>query len=186
LRLVGVGLNPTRTGLLDALRSMGGHIEIHSRRVQHGEPLGDLVVRHSRLQGTLVGSALAVRMIDEFPAFAIAAAVAEGASRVEGAAELRYKETDRIAALGRGLQALGVPLRERPDGFELPGGARLQGGLVPPFGDHRMVMALAVAGLAAQAPVVIQGAEMVDESFPGFTGTLQALGAEVAMEEERQ
>ncbi len=184
LRLVGVGLNPTRTGLLDALGAMGGHIAIHNLRERHGEPLGDLVVRHTHLQGARIDGSLAERMIDEFPAFAVAAAVASGATRVSGAAELRHKESDRIAALSQGLQALGVALRARPDGFEISGGARLQGGRVPSFGDHRMAMALAVAGLAAEAPVLVEGAELIGESFPGFAGALQTLGAQVAMEEE--
>ncbi len=178
LVLRGVGLNPTRTGLLDALRGMGGEIEVENPRETCGEPVGDLRVRHSRLRGRTVSGELVVRMIDEFPAFAAAAAFAEGPTLVQDAGELRYKESDRISALCAELRALGVPAEEMPDGFRLPGGGAL-GGSVDPHGDHRLAMALAVMGLAARGPVQVAGAEIMRESFPDFAAVLAGLGAQL-------
>ncbi len=175
--LSGVGLNPTRTGLLDALRQMGAHMEVSNREQVSGEPVGDIRVRHSSLQGIIVDDPLVVRMIDELPIFAVAAASAEGETVVRDAAELRLKETDRIAALCEELVALGVQIEEREDGFRIEGGTPLRGGQVKSHGDHRMAMALAVAGMAATGPVQVRGAEMVEESFPRFGHTLRSLGA---------
>jgi 3-phosphoshikimate 1-carboxyvinyltransferase len=179
IRLNEVGLNPTRTGLIDALRAMGADIEVEGRRNQDPEPAGDLVVRHSALQGVTVGGDLVVRMIDEFPALAVAAAFARGRTVVSGAQELRYKESDRIAALCAELRALGAQIQEHPDGFTIEGGQPLAGGHASTHGDHRLAMALALAGLAAQTPVAVSGAEIAAESFPGFASTLRALGADI-------
>ena len=178
LTLTGVGLNPTRTGLLDALESMGGDIHTDNLSETCGEPVGDIHVRHSRLHGTEIGGELVVRMIDEFPAFAAAAAFADGQTLVRDAQELRYKESDRISALCAELRAAGVPAEETPDGFTLPGGG-VRGGRVDPHGDHRLAMALAVAGLAADGPLQVLGAEIMRESFPDFAGVLAGLGAKV-------
>ena len=175
--LSGVGLNPTRCGLLDALREMGAHLEISNRKHVSGEPVGDIRVNHSPLRGITVEDPLVVRMIDELPIFAVAAACAQGETVVRDAAELRLKETDRIAALCEELDGLGVEVEEREDGFHIQGGRPLQGGRVSSHGDHRMAMALAVAGLAAEDAVQVRGAEMVDESFPRFGETLRSLGA---------
>ena len=178
LTLTGVGLNPTRTGLLDALLAMGGEIHTANLGETCGEPVGDIHVRHSRLHGTEVAGELVVRMIDEFPAFAAAAAFAEGQTLVRDAQELRYKESDRISALCAELQAAGVSAEETPDGFILLA-AVVRGGRIDPHGDHRLAMALAVAGLAADGPLQVAGAEIMRELFPDFAGVLTGLGAEV-------
>jgi 3-phosphoshikimate 1-carboxyvinyltransferase len=183
LHLRRVGLNPTRTGLLDALQEMGADIQTSNLSESGGEPLGDLVIRYSPLKGVRVGGELVVRMIDEFPAFAIAAAYARGETIVRDAEELRHKESDRISALGQELRSLGVAFAETLDGFTIQGGKPVQGGVARSHGDHRLAMALAVAGLAAQAPVTVQDAQMVGESFPGFEQVLIALGAPLERQE---
>jgi 3-phosphoshikimate 1-carboxyvinyltransferase len=177
-----VGLNSARTGLLDALLGMGADICITSQTNRSGEPVGDLIVKYSRLHGTNICGEQVVRMIDEFPIFAIAAAYASGATTVSEAAELRLKESDRIGVLCEELRKLGVQAVEHPDGFTIQGGLPLQGGLIQPHGDHRLAMSLAVAGLASQAPVAIQDAQIIEESYPEFTQTLQALGGRLVVE----
>jgi 3-phosphoshikimate 1-carboxyvinyltransferase len=184
IRIPGVGLNPTRTGLLEALRSMGGDVRVENEHEQGGEPAGELVVRSARLRGTVVSGDLVVRMIDEFSVFGTAAAFAQGPTVVLDASELRLKETDRIQTLCVELRRLGVPAEEREDGFTIPGGVLPAGGAVQAHGDHRLAMAMAVAGLAAGGPVTVDGAEMIDESFPGFAGALRDLGADVSIEVE--
>ncbi len=178
----GVGLNSARTGLLDALLGMGADICITAQASRSGEPVGDLIVKSSRLHGTNICGEQVVRMIDEFPIFAIAAAYASGATTVSEAAELRLKESDRIAVLCEELRKLGVQAVEHPDGFTIQGGAPVQGGVIAPHGDHRLAMSLAVAGLASQAPVCIQDAQIIEESYPEFTQTLQALGGRLVVE----
>ena len=179
IKMSNVGLNPTRTGLLDVLRGMGAQIEITNQAEQHGEPVGDLTVRCSQLQGIQVNGATVVRMIDEFPIFAIAASSAEGLTIVRDAIELRHKESDRIAVLCKNLKDLGIEVNELPDGFTIEGGKEISGGRIQAHGDHRMAMAFTVAGLVAASPVSISGAEMIDESFPGFVQSLRTLGAEI-------
>jgi 3-phosphoshikimate 1-carboxyvinyltransferase len=175
--LEGVGLNPTRTGLLDVLQAMGGDIQATNLRESGGEPLGDLTIRHSQLQGVKVNGPLVVRMIDEFPAFAIAAAYANGATAVRQAEELRYKESDRISALCQELKKLGVALEEFKDGFRIQGARRVAGGEVESHGDHRLAMSLALAGLAAERPVRVRDSQVVSETFPDFSRQLATLGA---------
>ncbi len=179
-----VGLNPTRTGLLETLQEMGADIQVLEPGIEGGEPVGDLVVRASRLSGTTVSGSRVVRMIDEFPIFAVAAAYAQGKTVVSQADELRHKESDRIGALCEGLAVLGVPLTETPDGFVVSGGTQPTGGTVVACGDHRLAMSFAVAGLAAMRPVSVAGAEMLHESFPGFVEALTGLGADIQEEEE--
>ena len=163
-----VGLNPTRTGLLDALLEMGADIQVSIEGEANGEPVGNLTVRYSKLHGTQVAGPLVVRMIDEFPAFAVAAAFAEGETRVSQAEELRYKESDRIAAMCAELASLGADVLETADGFILQG-CRLTGGqVVDSHGDHRLAMALAVAGLACQKPVTILDAGIISEIISFF------------------
>lgn len=174
-----VGLNPTRTGLLEVLMEMGAALSIKKRSELNGEPVGEITVRHSRLRGIQLSTPLVVKMIDEIPIFTVAAAYAEGETRVNDAEELRVKETDRITALRRELKTLGVDIKERDDGFSLQGGTPLQGGIIQPHGDHRMAMALAVAGLAAEGPVEIQNSRIVAESYPNFVPALTSLGARV-------
>lgn len=175
--LQGVGLNPTRTGLLDVLRSMGADIQVENRRESGGDPLGDLTIRHSQMRAAKVDGPLVVRMIDEFPALAIAAAYADGTTSVHGATELRYKESDRISALCLELSHLGVEVKEYKDGFQIQGGKSLVGGEVDSHGDHRLAMALALAGLGSEAPVGVRNAGVIAESFPDFNRQLALLGA---------
>ncbi len=174
-----IGLNPTRTGLLDVLLEMGGDI-VFSSREQNGEQVGDLRVRHSRLHGAEIAGDLVVRMIDEFPIFAVAAAYANSPTLVRNAEELRFKESDRITALCQELRSVGVEIEETPDGFRMPGKTPPCGGRADAHGDHRLAMSLAVAGLASEAPLGVSGAEMTGESFPGFLEALQKLGAFVS------
>lgn len=183
LTLPAVGLNPTRTGLLDAFRAMGGDLEVSNLRECLGEPVGDLKVRFSPLRGIEIGGEWVVRMIDEFPAFAAAAVFADGPSVVRDAQELRYKESDRIGALCSELRAVGAQVEETPDGFILQGGGA-RGGVVNPHGDHRLAMSLAVLGLASREPVQVLGAEITRESFPRFPDVLRSLGAQIDEEYE--
>lgn len=168
LRLPAVGLNPRRTGLLEALRLMGADIRVENAHASGGEPVGDLVVRHAPLHGVELPEALVPDMIDEFPALFIAAAVAQGRTVVRGAAELRVKESDRIASMATGLRALGSRIGETPDGAIIDGGVLAGGGTVETHLDHRIAMSFAVAGLVAGAPVRIDGCAHVATSFPGF------------------
>ncbi len=175
-----VGLNPTRTGLLDALQRMGAALTVTPQGTAYGEPYGRIVARHSpNLRGITVTGDLVVRMIDEFPIFAVAAAYAHGTTVVRDAAELRGKESDRIRALVASLRALGVEAVEHEDGFSVHGQGRVQGGLVDAHHDHRLAMAWTVAGLAARREVRVRGAAMFRESYPDFVTDLQALGAQV-------
>lgn len=176
-------LNPTRTGLLDVLGEMGADLTVTISEQRNGEPVGDILVRHSHLQGIAVDGSLVARMIDEFPILAVAAAFARGKTLVRGAEELRYKESDRIATLCQELRALGVEALETPDGFIVQGKGFLRGGVVQSHSDHRLAMALAIAGLASREPVVIHQAHWISESFPAFVPTLQSLGASLWQEE---
>ncbi|MCX6056358.1 MAG: 3-phosphoshikimate 1-carboxyvinyltransferase [Chloroflexi bacterium] len=182
LSIKGICLNPTRTGLLETLQSMGGDIKIKNQHLTAGEPVGDLVVNYSKLHGTDISGTLVVRMIDEFPILAVAAAIAEGSTVVHDAAELRLKESDRIAVLAAELRVLGVAIEEYSDGFTIHGG-KLSGGRVHSHEDHRLAMSLAVAGLVAQSFVTVQNAECTAESFPNFAETLQTLGANLVSQE---
>jgi 3-phosphoshikimate 1-carboxyvinyltransferase len=177
--LRGVGLNPTRTGLLDALAAMGADVRVERSEERHGEPAGDILVRASKLRGTAIAGELVVRMIDEFPALAVAAAFAEGATSIRQAEELRHKETDRIAVMCRELAAVGVRVTEHPDGLTIEGGVRVPGGEAASHGDHRVAMAMALTGLAAAGPVRVRNASIIAESFPGFALALHSLGAGV-------
>lgn len=179
ISLQGIGLNPTRTGLLEALGSMGAEIQISNLTESSGEPVGDLQIHSSPLRGTRISGPLVVRMIDEFPVFAIAAANAQGRTIVSQAGELRHKESDRISNLCAELLRLGVDVEETADGFVINGGLDVKGGDVYPHRDHRLAMALAVAGLAAQDPVVVHEAGIIAESYPQFSTSLQKLGADI-------
>lgn len=170
-----VGMNPRRTGLLAALRAMGADITETPAGEQGGEPVADLRVRHARLRGIAVPEALVPDMIDEFPALFVAAALAEGETRVSGAAELRVKESDRIATMAAALRALGADIEEAPDGALIRGG-RLQGGEVHSHGDHRIAMAMAVAAQRAAGEVRITDCANVATSFPGFAALAGGVG----------
>jgi 3-phosphoshikimate 1-carboxyvinyltransferase len=168
LLLRDVGVHPRRTGLLDALRLMGADIRVEQRPGASGdEPIADLRVRHARLRGIEVPEHLVPDMIDEFPVLFAAAAVADGITTVRGAAELRVKESDRIASMAAGLRALGARIDETPDGAVIHGGA-LSGGRADSHGDHRIAMSLAVAAQCADGDVVINDCANVATSFPGF------------------
>ncbi|MCD6520438.1 MAG: 3-phosphoshikimate 1-carboxyvinyltransferase [Anaerolineae bacterium] len=173
--LRGVGINPTRTGLLDVLAQMGAQIELLNQREEGGEPVADLLVHSQELHGAQVGGELVPRMIDEFPILALAATQAQGTTQVRGAAELRVKETDRIATVCQALRALGAQIEERPDGFVIEGPTPLHGTLVESHGDHRLAMTLAIAGLIAQGETAIEGAECIGDSFPEFEPSLDTL-----------
>jgi 3-phosphoshikimate 1-carboxyvinyltransferase len=175
LRLPAVGLNPRRTGLLEALRLMGADIRIERQGESGGETVGDLVVRHAPLRGIALPEALVPDMIDEFPALFIAAAVANGRTVVRGAAELRVKESDRIATMAAGLRALGVRIEETPDGAIIDGGT-IGGGVVDSHGDHRIAMSFAAAGLVARDAVTIRDCANVATSFPGFLELANSCG----------
>lgn len=179
VQLRGVGVNPTRTGLLEVLTEMGADILIENRRQSGGEPVAEITVRHSRLRAVEVRDELVVRMIDEFPVFAVLATQAEGVTTVRDAAELRVKESDRISVLVGELRRMGIAITERPDGFSLSGPQQLSAATVDSHADHRLAMSLAVAALLAHGESSVQGAEAVHESFPGFASALRTLGAKV-------
>jgi 3-phosphoshikimate 1-carboxyvinyltransferase len=214
VRLTGVGVNPTRTGLCDLLVAMGAEVQITDERrttkdersvargdpsslvlrptgmlrdpaSAAGEPIADLTVRGSPLRAAEAYGDLIVRAIDEFPVFAVAATQAEGTTIIREAAELRVKESDRIASVAAELRKMGAQIEERPDGMLVHGPTRLHGAVVECHRDHRLAMALAVAGLVADGPTEVRGAEAIGDSFPNFVETMQALGAHVAWSRER-
>jgi 3-phosphoshikimate 1-carboxyvinyltransferase len=171
----GVGVNPTRTGLLDVLRAMGVQIVLENERIERGEPEADVTVRTSELTGVEVGGDTVVRMIDEFPVLAVAATQAHGTTRVRDAAELRVKETDRIAVIVTELRKLGAHIDPLPDGFIIQGPTSLHGARVDSHGDHRLAMALAVAGLVAKGETIVENVECIDDSFPRFAELMRGL-----------
>lgn len=178
----GVGVNPTRTGIVEALMEMGAEIAFTNPREEGGEPVADLVVTSSPLRGTTFGGERIVTMIDELPILAVAATQAEGRTIVRDAHELRVKETDRIATTVSELRKLGARIEPTPDGFIIDGPTPLIGAPVESHDDHRLAMAMAVAGLVAKGQTVVHGAEVTGDSFPGFEVTLQALGADLIVE----
>ncbi|MGD9850492.1 MAG: 3-phosphoshikimate 1-carboxyvinyltransferase [Nitrospirales bacterium] len=167
-----VGLNPERTGILDLLLKMGADISVNSPRTQSGEPVGDLRVRASGLHGISIGSEMVPKTIDEFPILCVAAALAEGETRISGAKELRVKETDRIHAMATELRRLNVFIDEEADGMVIQGKTTLKGAVCRSYGDHRVAMSLAVAGLAAEGVVSVDDVACIETSFPGFHGKL--------------
>ena len=177
--LEGVGVNPTRTGLLDLLRAMGAQIDVLDEGSAGGEPIADLRVRAAELAGVEAGGDLVVRAIDELPVLAVAATQAHGETLVRDAAELRVKETDRVATTVQELRRLGAAIEARPDGFLVHGPARLRGVAVEGHGDHRLAMALVVAGLVAEGETQVRGCEWIADSFPGFEALLAGLGGRI-------
>jgi 3-phosphoshikimate 1-carboxyvinyltransferase len=171
----GIGVNPTRTGFLDALREMGADIVMENQREVSGEPVADLVVRSAGLKGIEVRGTQVPRTIDEFPILAVVATQAQGMTVVSDAAELRVKETDRIANIAAELRKLGARIEERPDGFVVEGPTPLVGTQLHSHGDHRLAMSLAIAGLVADGETTVEGAECIADSFPGFEATLRGL-----------
>jgi len=180
VELTGVGLNPLRTGLLQTLLEMGAAISISNKRPEGGEPVGDLVVESSALQGITVPAERAPSMIDEYPVLAVAAACAEGETRLQGLSELRVKESDRLAAIAKGLAAAGVEVSETEDSLAIRGTGRVAGGArIEAALDHRIAMAFMVLGMAAEQPIKIDDGATIDTSFPGFTGLMNGLGANI-------
>lgn len=172
-----VGVNPTRTGLIDILKEMGADISIENEHEAAGEPVAEVRVRSSALRGVTVGSGISGRVIDELPLLALAGAFAEGDTIVGGAAELKVKESDRIAGLVENMRLVGVDIEATDDGFIVHGGAGIEGGIARfrSFGDHRMAMLGAIAGLASRSGVVVQGFESVSVSYPLFGVDLRLL-----------
>jgi 3-phosphoshikimate 1-carboxyvinyltransferase len=175
LTIRNVGVNPTRTGLLQLLRLMGADIELQPHRLDAPEPVADIHIRAGALRGIRVPEALVPLAIDEFPVFFIAAAAADGETVVTGAEELRVKESDRLAAMAAGLSTLGIACELLPDGLRIQGG-RMHGGRIDSHGDHRIAMAFAVASLIASAPIEIADVANVATSFPGFPQLARAAG----------
>ena len=174
----GVGVNPTRTGLLEMLSLMGADLRLINHRSAGAEPVADIEIRPAQLRGVRVPERLVPLAIDEFPAFFIAAACAAGETLVTGAEELRVKESDRIAVMARGLDAIGVRNEVLPDGLRIEGG-RLGGGVVDSHGDHRVAMSFAVASLRAAAPIEIRDVANVATSFPGFADLARSVGLQL-------
>jgi 3-phosphoshikimate 1-carboxyvinyltransferase len=170
--LTNIGLNPERTGILDILLGMGADISIVNTRELSGEPVGDLHVRSAPLKGMTIGPELIPKTIDELPVLCVAAALAHGQTRITGAQELRVKETDRIRAMATELSRLHVKVEERPDGLIIDGGSPLKGAVCQSYGDHRVVMSLAICGLVADSPITIEDVSCVETSFPDFKGKL--------------
>jgi 3-phosphoshikimate 1-carboxyvinyltransferase len=179
LTIENVGVNPTRIGLLTILREMGAKIELRNERRVGAEPVADLHVERSELTGIVVPPELVPLAIDEFPILFVAAAAAAGTTVVSGAEELRTKETDRIAVMARGLEALGIAVEETPDGARIAGG-RMTGGTVDSCGDHRIAMSFAVASLGASGAIDIRNTAEVATSFPGFLEVAAAAGLTIA------
>lgn len=182
LTIAGVGINATRTGIVDALLEMGAQITYSNEREQAGEPVADIEVRYSELRAASFGGPGMVTMIDELMVLAVAATQASGRTVVRDAAELRVKETDRIASTVGELRKMGARIEPTSDGFIIDGPTELKGAPVESQGDHRLAMALAVAGLVAQGETTIYESEVTADSFPGFEVTLQALGANLKVE----
>lgn len=163
-----VGVNPTRSGVIKVLKSMGAEINLENQRIGGGEPVADIWVKAAPLVGTEVGGSLIPLLIDEIPVLAVAMTMARGESVVRDAGELRVKETDRIRVISNGLRRMGADIEELPDGFRVRGGGRLQGCTVDSCGDHRMAMALGIAGLVAEGETVVRNAGVVNISYPDF------------------
>jgi 3-phosphoshikimate 1-carboxyvinyltransferase len=172
LTLTGVGLNPTRTGWLDVLRDMGANIDYSIEKETAEEPVGVVQVKSAALHATVIEGARIPVLIDELPLLAVIATQAEGRTVIRDAAELRVKESDRIEALAQGLRVLGAQVETQPEGMTITGPTRLNAGVVDSFGDHRIAMAFAIAGLTSHEKVTVRGWSCVDTSFPDFLSTL--------------
>lgn len=184
IRVRNVGVNPTRTGLLDVLERMGAVVRRERPHVEAGEPVADLVVEGRRLRGVPIGPELIPRVIDEVPALAVAAALADGETVISGAAELRVKEVDRVSAVADELGRMGAAISPTEDGLRIQGNATLRGAVVSSRGDHRMAMSLAVAALLADGETVIRDVACVNTSFPGFARVLADAAPACAIREE--
>lgn len=176
LLLKNIGINPTRSGIIEVIKKMGGEIEFLNRSKVSGEPVADILVKSSELKGTIIKGKIIPRLIDEIPIIAVLAARAEGRTIIKDAAELRVKETDRIEALVSEFSKLGVEIKELPDGMIIEGSSAFKGGLnVDSHGDHRIAMSLAIAGLVAEEEIVITNSQVINISFPDFIERLKTL-----------
>ncbi len=173
LLIKSVGVNPTRTGIIDVLMKMGADISLEKQRDQAGEPVADIRVRYRKLHGVQIGGNVIPRAIDEIPVLAVAASCAEGKTLIKDAMELRVKESDRIATMAAELRKMGAIVTELPDGMEISGGDSLIGAICDSHGDHRVAMSLAVAGLAARGDTIVRDTEWIETSFPGFEQLLR-------------
>jgi 3-phosphoshikimate 1-carboxyvinyltransferase len=170
-----VGLNPTRTGIIDVLVRMGARIREVIESSLHGEPIGNLDIKGGKLRATEIRGAEIPNVIDEIPILAVAAALAEGTTVIRDAAELRVKETDRIAVVASHLRAMGAKVEEFPDGMAITGGSPLKGAQLQSHHDHRIAMAFSIAGLFASGETVMEGTDCVNTSYPGFEQTLRVM-----------
>lgn len=177
LTIAGVGINPTRTGIIDILKAMGGDIRLENVREASGEPVADIVVRSSTLKGTVIDGELVTRAIDELPVACVAAAMAEGTTVIRDARELRVKETDRIKAMATNLATAGVILQETEDGMIIDGTESLAGCSVESFGDHRIAMSMIIAGLRSRGEISVTDVECIDTSFPTFLSLVERVAA---------
>jgi 3-phosphoshikimate 1-carboxyvinyltransferase len=177
IQIIRTGINPTRTGIVEILKIMGADITITNETAVSGEPVADLTVRHSSLRGIDIPPELVPSAIDEFPAICVAAALAEGKTTITGAAELRVKESDRIAVMASALSALGVTVEELDDGLIIEGREEFLPAEIDSHHDHRVAMSMAVAGLACAGGIEIAGSECIDISFPGFVDELTRLSS---------
>jgi 3-phosphoshikimate 1-carboxyvinyltransferase len=175
LIISGLGLNPTRTAILDVLRGMGANIKLLNFQHLNGEIIGSLQVASSRIKGGVIEGPITAAVIDEIPILAVLGAVSENGLLVKNAGELRVKETDRIAAIEQGLRRMGVEVKTTPDSIEIPGGQRLHGAEIESLGDQRIAMAFSIAGLIASGETVIMEADAASVSFPEFYSTLRTI-----------
>jgi 3-phosphoshikimate 1-carboxyvinyltransferase len=175
VRIENVGINPTRTGILDVLGAMGAKIRLENKRTAAGEPVADIVAESSNLSGTVIGEDLIPSLIDEIPIIAVAASVAEGETVIEGAHELRVKESDRIHTVCQEISKFGVHIDEQPDGMVIHGSAKLHPAECESHGDHRIAMSAAVAALAAEGETVISNTDNIRTSFPNFEEILDRI-----------
>lgn len=173
LLIKNIGVNPTRTGIIDILNEMGADITLLNQREQAGEPVADIQVKHKRLRGVKISGDVVPRAIDEIPVLSVAASYAEGKTVIADAAELRVKESDRIATIAAELRKMGVGITEQSDGMEIIGKEKLVGASCESHGDHRIAMSMAVAGLAAQGETIVRDCAWIDTSFPGFEKLLR-------------
>lgn len=168
-----VGINPTRAGIIDALKNMGARIEIINESIKSGEPVADIMVKSGGLKGITIGGNMIPRLIDEIPILVVAAAFAEGTTVIKDAGELKAKESNRIVAMVEGLSGLGARIKETEDGMIIEGPNKLKGGRVKSFGDHRIAMALAIAALGAEGETTLEGTDCVSISYPDFFSALK-------------
>lgn len=175
LLIKNVGVNPTRTGILDVLKNMGGQISCQNKQESNNEPVADLMIQNATLCGVSMDGSLIPKIIDEIPLIAIAATQAKGKTMVRDAKELRVKETDRITAVAANLRKMGVKIEVFDDGFALTGPQKLHGAVIDSYGDHRIAMSFAIAGLMAEGETTIQNAECAEISYPGFFNTLKKI-----------